>query len=145
MEIKQFTSKEEVSQAIDLFIQVYAEPPYEEHWSKERALQRLMNFFKNSKEFCFFASDNNKLIGFIFCITDIWDDGIHVFIEDNVVNLDYRGKGIGTKLVQKLEETVKEKRIKGIDLMTSNKSEAYNFWKKKGYIFEGYEILSKKM
>ena len=46
---------------------------------------------------------------------------------------------------KKLEETVKEKRIKGIDLMTSNKSEAYNFWKKKRYISKGYEILSKKM
>ena len=145
MEIKQFSSEKDIETVLDLFIGVMSEYPYEENWTRTSAFKALKGYFQNSGGFCFYVQENGKIIGFIFCIVQAWDDGNHLFVEQTVIDPSYRDKGIGTSLIRKLEKIAREKGIKSIELMTTKKSSAYEFWKKRGYFSKGYELLGKEI
>ena len=145
MEIKKVQSPNEIKRGLDLFIEVMAEAPYFEKWSKEDTEKRLQSSFSKAKDFAFFAEENSKVIGLIFCSTYIWDDGIHVFVEDLYIDKEFRGKNVGVKLVEKLEETAREKRIVMIDLFVHTKSKAFDFWKKMNYLQTEFVQMQKKI
>ncbi|MFH1895766.1 MAG: GNAT family N-acetyltransferase [archaeon] len=92
----------------------------------------------------FFAEENGKIIGLLFCATYIWDDGTHVFVEDLYVDKTFRGKNVGEKLVLELEKTAKEKNIAVIDLFAHTKAKAFDFWKKMGYKQTAFVQMQKK-
>ncbi len=52
--------------------------------------------------------ENEKLIGYIDCVSNGVTDA---YIQDLMVCPDYQGKGIGTDLMNKMIEYLKEKRI----------------------------------
>jgi len=145
MEIKQLSSEEDIENVVDLFIKVMSEYPYEENWTRTLAFKVLKDYFQNSGGFCFYVQKNGKIIGFVFCIVQAWDDGNHLFVEQTVIDPSYRDKGVGTSLIRKLEKIAKEKGIKSIELMATKKSSAYEFWKKRGYVSKGYELLGKEI
>ncbi|HEB46879.1 MAG TPA: GNAT family N-acetyltransferase [Candidatus Pacearchaeota archaeon] len=145
MEVKQFSSEKDIESVLDLFIRVMSEYPYEENWTRTSAFKALKGYFQNSEGFCFYAQESDNVIGFVFCIIQVWDDGDHLFVEQTIIDPLYRNKGVGTSLIRKVEKTAKEKGIKSIELMTTKKSSAYEFWKKRGYVFEGYELLGKEI
>ena len=143
MEIKQINNKKQIEQVVDLFMRVFAEPPYNEQWTREAALKRLIEIYKGGKDFCFYA-ESGKIVGAVFCRTQTWHEGVHVIGEDCVVDPAYRGKGIGAALTRKVEEKAKEKGIVSIDLLANTKSKAIDLWEKIGYTRNGYVQLMKK-
>ncbi len=145
MLIKAIKSKSEINKIIPLFIRVFSESPYEEKWKKKSALQRLDNLYKLGNGFCFYAEEHGKAIGILFCRTQIWDDGTHVFIEDLAVEPHYRREGIGTKLVKKLEKAARAKKISAIDILANKKAKALKFWEKLGYKQDGYVNMKKRL
>jgi len=145
MQIKRVENESDVKRGLDLFIEVMAEPPYFEKWKKEDAEKRIQHFFSKAKDFAFFAEENNKVVGLIFCSTYFWDDGIHVFVEDLCVDKEFRGTGAGQKLVLELEKTAKEKNIAMIDLFAHTKAKAFDFWKKMNYIQTDFVQMKKKI
>lgn len=145
MQIKTIRNKSDINKVIDLFIKVFAEPPYKEIWTKDLVLKRLLETYSSGQDFCFCMENKREVIGFIFCSTQTWYDGLHVIIEDVVVDQQYRGRGIGRKLVKKLEQVAKEKKVASIDLFSYTKSKAVKFWQKQKYKPNGYIEMNKKL
>ncbi len=58
--------------------------------------------------------DGNRLIGFVDVISDGVDDA---FIRNLLVHPDYRGKGIGLRLLQIIIKRIKTDRIKTINVL----------------------------
>ncbi len=52
--------------------------------------------------------EKDKLVGYIDCVSNCVTDA---YIQDLMVHPDYQGKGIGTDLMDKMIEYLKEKRI----------------------------------
>lgn len=145
MDIKSIKDKSDINKLVDLFIKVFSEPPYNETWTKELAFERLSETYENCEDFCLYIEDQGKVIGLIVCDTQTWHDGVHIFIEDVIVDPNYRNKGIGSKLLKKLEEIAKKKNIVSIDLLSNTKSKAIGFWKKNNYKPNGYIELMKRI
>jgi N-acetylglutamate synthase-like GNAT family acetyltransferase len=143
MRIKLFKNKSEIGKVLDLFIKVYSEAPYNDIWNKDSAFKKLSEIYERGKDFCFYTKDKGEIIGLLFCQTPTWHDGVHVFVEDIVVDSNYRNKKIGAQLVKKLEQTAKQKHIVSIDLLASTDSRAPDFWKNLGYKPVGYIELGK--
>ena len=77
-----------------------------------------------SKEREFFlAVEKSKIIGTITIIND--------YLGTLFVNPDYHGKGIGTKLMEKIENLAKERKIQKLKLKSS--INAVDFYEKLGY------------
>lgn len=89
------------------------------------------NIETNYKEFCFVARDNDKIIG-VTNGTVLYDE-VHVI--DLVVDEEYRGKGVGSKLLKCVEDAYSNEKIKIITL-TTYEYQAPEFYKKLGYSVE---------
>jgi len=67
-------------------------------WAKTRDLHKIQQMLDNT-ELKLGVWDNDKLVGFARVVTD---DVYRAWIEDIVVDADYRKTGIGSHIVQKL-------------------------------------------
>lgn len=100
----------------------------------------LSKFSKNN----FFAKENNNFIGYV--IYDILKEsgenycliyGIHL-------SKEARGKGVGSKLIEKVLREMKAKKIKKIVLDVSKKNtKAQKFYKKFGFEIESHRMILK--
>ena len=78
---------------------VYSEPPYGENWSSERALEYLYKFHSMDSSGCYVARQDTKIVGVIMGYAFPWSAGISFFIQELFVDSEFRGKGIGKKLI----------------------------------------------
>ncbi len=135
--------KSDFPAVIGLFMKAFSESPYNENWKKESAEKRLGGLYALNKEFCLVAEDKGAIVGLLFSRTQVWNDGLHLFIEDLAVGAAFRGRGVGTGLVLEIEAIAKSKGIVAIDLAMHRRAAAGKFWKKMGYDFDEYINLRK--
>lgn len=103
---------------------------------KNKDLQVYIEDFGNKKDDnCLVAVYENRIIG--ACWTRIMDDYGHI---DNTtpsfaISLyeDYRGKGIGTELMEKMLELLKQKGYKQASLAVQKENYAVKMYKKVGF------------
>lgn len=72
---------------------------------------RMENEYKNPLMTSYYhiaAYEDNKLIGYIDCVSNGVTDA---YIQDLMVCPDHQGKGVGTELMNKMIEQLKEKHI----------------------------------
>lgn len=100
----------------------------------------LSKFGKNN----FFAKDKNNFIGYI--IYDILKEGGRKYCLIYGIHLskEVRGKGIGSKLMKKVLEEMRNKKVKKIVLDVSKKNKkAQKFYKKFGFEIDSYRMVLK--
>ena len=69
------------------------------YWAKDRKKETVKKTVENSLCYFVYDSNKNKLIGFARAITDYTTN---YYICDVIVDEEYRGEGIGKKLVETL-------------------------------------------
>ncbi len=85
----------------------------------------------NFKRFSFVAKENNQIIGYLTGFSYYSE----VTINNLVVLKKYRGNGVGTKLLNQVEEHFKDKGFNNINLVT-NEFQAPKFYQKCGFELE---------
>ena len=132
--------KEEIKILDDFIYEAIFIPEGTEKPSKEiiksEDLQVYIKDFGNSKDDnCLVAEYNNKIVG--ACWTRIMNDYGHI---DNVtpsfaISLyeEYRGKGIGTELMLKMLDLLKQKGYKQASLAVQKENYAVKMYKKVGF------------
>ena len=102
---------------------------------KNEDLQIYIKDFGKKDDNCLVASDNGKIIG--ACWTRIMNDYGH--IDNNTPSLaislykEYRGKGIGTKLIIEMLNLLKEKGYKKVSLSVQKVNYAFKLYKSLGF------------
>lgn len=95
----------------------------------------IRNFGEDKNDNCLVAEVNNKIIG--ACWTRIMNDYGH--IDDNTPSLaislyeEYRGQGIGTKLMTNMLQLLKEEGYKKVSLSVQKNNYATNMYKNLGF------------
>ncbi len=90
------------------------------------------------------AEVEGKVVGFIgLCKLYAYEfDGEYVRITALVVNEQYRGRGIGTKLLESAEKWAIDEGATAITLNSGmDRKEAHEFYKKNGYYIKGYSFF----
>ena len=85
----------------------------------------------NYTPFCFIAKENDEMVGAIAGATFFSE----VYIDELVVREDQRGKEIGTKLINAVEEYYKNSGFDNMNTCT-NEFQAPNFYEKCGFELE---------
>lgn len=98
-------SERDLSPTSALLQDVYAQPPYNETWSRSKAAEYLATFFRFDPKRCFVAIDQGHIVGAIFSYGYPWNTGTVLFIQELFVSERERCKGIGRGLVAKAVDT----------------------------------------
>lgn len=120
---------EDISQVLDLHKSIV---PYE--FSEEEAVQIYKDMSLNEKYYLAVAKEDNKIIGTAMGICCDALAGPFLVIEDVVVKEGLRGKGIGRRLMESLDEFAKEKKCAYAILVSSGfRKEAHKFYENVGF------------
>ena len=87
-------------------------------------------FLRRNPTTCFSAWEDGKIVGSILC----GNDGRRGYIYHTAVLPDYRGRGIGTELVQAALKGLEEAGIHKTALVVFSRNKAGNaFWERQGF------------
>lgn len=102
--------------------------------TKVEELQVYIRDFGKKDDYCFVAV-SNKIVGAVW--TRIMNDFGHIDNETPSLAIslyeEYRGKGIGTKLMEEILKVLKEKGYKAVSLAVWKENYAVNLYKKVGF------------
>ena len=91
---------------------------------------RIKGFLQRNPKTCFVIEDNNEIIGTIMG----GNDGRRGLIYHLMVKSEYRNKGIGKILLEKVEKSLIKEGIKKVYLTTFSENKiGNNFWENNGY------------
>ena len=132
MNIREMNSKD-INDCADILCSVYNNELWMCRWDKETATKYLKDFFENKKFVGYVAEEEGRIIAGIFAHEKIWWNNSEVFIEEMFVDPARQGKGIGTALLNTVEEYVKKHGLAGMTLSTNKYAPAPKFYKKNGF------------
>jgi len=129
MEIKQLTKvTPEVVQAIDKLI------PQLSKYITSPSLDDLEKIIHSGNTILFIAEENGIIVGTLAFVTYRIPSGIKSWIEDVVVDSDYRGRGIGRMLTQHAIDYAKKINLDKIDLTSGPfRVEANELYQRMGF------------
>ena len=104
-----------------------------------QSVEYTRNYFKKGE--CYILESNNKLLGTVFYYTSMWDDAPEIFkMSDSVligkfaVEPELQNKGLGSKLMDFVEEHAIKNNKKRVVLDTSEKAlHLIDYYNKRGY------------
>lgn len=106
----------------------------------------LDSFYENEDNIIFVAEHNNKVVGFL-SVNNYKEDG-YIYLDDYYIREEYRGKGIGSELMNMAIAYAKEDHVDRImtHVESANKS-SIDFYKNRGFQTEevqGHRLFIKK-
>lgn len=132
----------DVTELANVLALAYSEEPWNEVWNEERAKRRVTAILGNYEALGIVAAENGKIVGGLLGFVDPFADEDFFYVSELFVIPDRKKQGIGTKLMSKLEDVLKEKKIGVIQLMSIEHNEI--FYKKCGLEKDSVSVLFKR-
>jgi len=124
-------TKKDIEEIAKLMLDEFKNPPFNERVNIKSVLKSLKFYFKIEK--IYVAVDRREIIGvLVFKIEQYWEGPV-IIIEDLVVKEEFKKRGIGKMLMEKIEYYAKKNKLKRILFKTHKKSPAVKFYQKIGY------------
>lgn len=106
-------------------------------YEEEKVRGKIKYIIENKKDIILVAYINNNIIGYIH------GSEYELLYSDSLINIlgfvvkeSYRKNGVGTALIDKLEEIAIEKKYSGIRLVSGiDREDAHRFYERNGYIY----------
>ena len=115
-----------------IFIDAYRDV-YSENWPNEAAISRLTEIYLASPKYCFSLCIKGVVAGFLFARLYTWHDGMRVWIEEVIIEKQYRGYGYGKLLFQALNAQCYDNQVVGSSLLSQKNSMAFKMYKRMGF------------
>lgn len=137
---------DDFTKCVELFINVFNQEPWNDNWTTEYAGQYLKDFMDTPGFRGIVYEDDSIVKGFIFGTRKKWWSGDEFLINELCVEIDEQRRGIGTEMLNYLENILKDEKIERITLLTDKGIPAEEFYKKKGFIeIERLLFMSKEI
>lgn len=151
MEIREIRL-EDAGKFVDLIKRVESESdfmlmePGERNLTVEQQVKRIEGMNKSYNSTIFLAEKDNELIGYLIAVGGTAKRDKHsVYLVVGILE-QYRGMGIGTKLIQQLDEWANEKKIHRLELTVIKRNDsAIALYRKMGFEIEGTKKHSVKI
>ncbi|WP_195428229.1 GNAT family N-acetyltransferase [Clostridium sp. D46t1_190503_E9] len=106
-------------------------------YPEEKVREKIKYIIENKKDIILVAYIENNIIGYIHGgeYELLYSDSL-INILGFVVKESYRKNGVGTALINKLEEIARENKFSGIRLVSGiDRENAHRFYERNGYIY----------
>lgn len=114
----------------DVMARSYAEAPWHENWTNEKALRRVRGILSNFEALGIAAIEDNCIVGGLLGYVDPYAEEDFFFVSELFVVPEKKKQGIGRKLLEQLKEELKKRGIHTIQLVSIEDNVA--FYKKCG-------------
>lgn len=110
---------------------------YDDEQLEEDTVEDDSNYIGNPHQIIYLALVNNQLVGRIVLKRN-WNK--YAYVEDIKVDKQYRGYGVGNKLIEQAKRWMKDGGMTGIMLETQNKNvRACKFYESCGFVIGGFD------
>ncbi|EKV00431.1 Acetyltransferase (GNAT) family [Leptolyngbya sp. PCC 7375] len=116
-----------------LFAAVFNSPPWNETWSQEIALGRLQDCYSTPGSYGIVAIAKDRILGFAIGHTETWCEGKHFFLKEMCIQSTQQRSGIGTKIIDMLDQQLRSQDVSIIYLLTMRDSPAAAFYEQCGF------------
>ncbi len=125
--------KDDINQLSELYIKVSKEPPWNEYWKKEWAIERLSILFNCPGFYGYLCEAEGVFLGAIFSRKNSYLGNLELEVEELFVSPDHQGRGLGSQLMSKLSSSAKKDGISVLVLLTEKDSPAEKFYLNKEF------------
>ena len=132
MEIRDI-EKVDLSACAEVFCSAFNGPPWGEMWEITLAHQRLLHFFDSKGFIGICAEQDGKIVGFLLGNQEPFYFGPIYYLREMCTEPAYQGKGIGRRLLERLDQSLAEQGIASSYLMTDKGIAASKFYERNGY------------
>ncbi len=135
-----------IDDCTSVFIKSYNQPPWNYHWTFDKAKQYLKEYMSSSEFIGFVLYDGDEAVGAILGHKKTWWTGPQFMIDEFFISPEKQRKGYGKKLLDFCDQYANENNIELLILMTNKYMPAYQFYTKSGYInTEQYVFMFKQL
>lgn len=142
MEYKVF-EKSDIEMVSAMYAEAFNNEPWCEKWTGKIASKRLLDSLENKNSFGLLAVAGGEIVGMVLGEEKQCFDGKAFSVEELCVKYSERRKGIGTALLKELENELKNRGIRAIELTTA--PEIDEFYRKIGYQRSEMVIMGKEL
>lgn len=122
----------DISAILPLYISYYNNQE-DSCWNEDTAGKRIHQVLSMEDAFGLVLEVENKILGFVMGYFKQYDDIIGYTLEEIVIAYEYQNKGLGSMLLQQLEQQVKEKGAACVELQAVNDKMHEQYYGKAGY------------
>lgn len=124
---------EDLDQCAELYVRVFAEPPWSEVWRTEEARHHLDHTVQTPGFVGMVALEGERIIGVITgsCRTNA--AGSFALLDDMFVDHPMRNQGIGHRLMDEMKQHLKANGCIAVGLFTQHTSRAAGFYRQYGF------------
>ena len=124
MEYRNVTHKD-ICGLADAMSKAYAEEPWNENWTKEKAERRVSAILGNYKATGLAAVEDGTIIGGLLGYIDPYAEEDFFFVSEIFVIPERKKQGIGKRLLTELEAVLKEKQVGVVQLISIDYNETF--------------------
>jgi len=133
IKIEKIRSKQILDACADILVDAYNSDPWNDSWTKEKALEKLMCFFNSPKFIGWTATQDNKLLGCVVGNIEPYYTGDYFYLKEMFVSVQSQKKGVGARLMTSVKDHLKTIDIKTIILFTGKDFFPFDFYLKSGF------------
>lgn len=145
IEYKELT-KEHIKEISKIYVNAFNSEPWNDKWTIESASKRISQMINCEGFYGLVVYEDEKLIGMILGSHEYYYDAMIFQIKEFCVDLNVKGTGIGSKLLDEFVERLKAKGINRIVLLTLRNPKTEGFYKRHEFeSFDDIVMMEKKI
>lgn len=126
-------TKENFDECVSAYMKAYNCPPWNYHWTYEKASEYLLEYM-SCKQFVGFALyDEGKIVAAVFAHSKTWWTNKQLMIDEFFVSLEKQRMGYGKKMLKHCDQYAAANQISSLVLMTNKYMPSFKFYEKEGY------------
>lgn len=133
VKIQTIKSAEVLENCAEILVQAYNSEPWNDNWTKGKALEKLTCFYNSPKFIGLMAFIDDQPVG--CCIGNIepYYIGDYFYLKEMFVSPQFQHKGIGRKLIESIKAELNKMDIETIILFTGKEFFPYDFYLKEDF------------
>lgn len=125
--------KEDIDIAAQLYIEVFAAPPWNEQWQIGWATERIQTVVDSPGFLGYVYEEEKSIFGAVIARTNSFRGKLELEIVELFVSPPKQSMKIGSNLLTTIEESARQKGYSYSILLTGNRTPAFDFYLKLGY------------